>query len=406
MQPPSPSAGPSTCNRVPDASLPLAKSGPSLGSLASSVLAELTRLSAYVACQGCGGLLEAPALLGSCAHSVCATCAQRAASSRDPACPVRGCALPLAPRDLVPDTTTAHIVECVRLLEEQASGLADMVDNMPPATDEPDERPVDKEEDWLNESDSALDDQHGGDEITQPPQPMVTPLQRAAEDDVVVVCLSKLPSDIRKTCELICRQFGMEYVREFALDGPCPTLLVTLLDPSSARENNDSFQVHEISFSILFGMLRKLPIVSPDWLISCDKEGRIVDKGPFLASAAYATHSLPLFNNIVAYFEPNHDPRIKADIARLITDGGGTIVDTCHEIPPGELNSKMQIRIAPDSAIRPQSGEEDSVVLTPPPSDDPCKRVDFAWLSDCVQSGVCPPDNQHIFESCFSYSPS
>jgi hypothetical protein len=388
--------------RTRDESSPLESSGISMASLAAKVLAEITRLSGYVACQGCGGLLESPALLGGCAHSVCGACTKRASTSRDPLCPVRGCALPLTARDVTSDTATSHTVECVRLLEETASELEDVVKRFPHAdllSDTPG-----AEDDWLGEIGPRHDTGNAEDALMvqspRPQSPVAELVQK--EDDTLLLCLSKLSSDVRRTCESICRQFGIEYVCNFPNEKPFPALVVTELE-SRTSDRNEGPQAREISFSILLAMIRKLPIVSPAWLCSCDEQGRIVAKEQFMASTSYAAHSQPVFDGVVTCFDGSHETRVKSDIARLIVEGGGKVVDSMEELGSIGSQCRLRLQVALDSSSTCiQSCDVESLAS----ASDCVKRVDFAWLSGCVLSGVCPPESRHIFETCLTYSPS
>jgi hypothetical protein len=388
--------------RIRAESSPFESTGVSMAALAAKVLAEITRLSGYVACQGCGGLLESPALLGGCAHSVCAACTKRASTSRDPVCPVRGCALPLSARDVTSDTATSHTVECVRLLEETASELEDVVKRFPHAellNDAPG-----AEDDWLGEFGPRHETSNPDDALmVQPPRPH-SPVAELIkkEDDVLLVCLSKLSSDVRRTCESICRQFGIEYVCCFPNEGPFPTLVITELE-SRTSDRNEGPLAREISFSILLAMIRKLPIVSPEWLCSCNEQGRIVAKDQFMASTSYAAHSQPVFDGVVTCFDGNHETRVKSDIARLIVEGGGKVVDNVQELGSNGSQYRLRLEVALDSSSTCiQTCEVEAFAS----AEDRVKRVDFAWLSGCVLSGVCPPESRHIFETCLSYSPS
>lgn len=85
----------------------------------SSVMAEITRLVAYAACQGCGETLRDPYRVACCPHTICAACADFARTDAAK-CPVRGCGLALRPADIVLDTDTKTIVDSILALESYA----------------------------------------------------------------------------------------------------------------------------------------------------------------------------------------------------------------------------------------------------------------------------------------------
>lgn len=229
------------------------------------------------------------------------------------------------------------------------------------------------------------------------PVPTVRPRPR------MVVCLSKLPSDVLEQCEAVCSQCNMAVVREFGVAGCDPSVVVTELDgPDDSRALFDGslLGVKNMGFAALIAMTRGVPIVGPDYLFESEKAGKALPLAVHAAFMPSSPSGTPaLFRHVRACIEHGMDDRAMAQMRILIEAGGGIVVTDLEELCQGDdLRSEtdievLRIRIRCD--VGNMQADADSADRT-----GGAKTVDLAWLADCVLTGACPPANADVFETC------
>jgi hypothetical protein len=220
----------------------------------------------------------------------------------------------------------------------------------------------------------------------------------------LAVVLSKLPAAQRAECEHICRSFSLTLVVDTA--GTLkPTVVVTSLNEPQYGADGTSGGIKDFSFAVLRQMVCRRAVVGPNWLLQSRARRQLLPYRDFHALSNHRVSGPPLFADVVALLEAGHQDKVKADISVLIADGGGVVVANDTEFDAIKLardggDCRLRIRLIPDSTPAFTMPETPMSNVDGCQRDDTLRRVDFSWLSDCIKTGVCPPANDHIFESC------
>jgi hypothetical protein len=217
-----------------------------------------------------------------------------------------------------------------------------------------------------------------------------------------VVFLSKLPLALRAKCQNICRAFSLTVVTDVK-DNNMPTVVVTSLNDEYSADGSLAGGVKDFSYAVLHQMVRRGAIVGPDWLFQSYDRKMLLPYDKFHAVSNHAVSGPPIFTGVVTILEPGHEAKVRTDISALITAGGGSVVVCDAEFNEVKLvrdggDCRLRIRLVPD--VIAAFSETPLSNLDGWQHDDTLRRVDFSWLSDCIRTGLCPPANDHIFESC------
>lgn len=203
------------------------------------------------------------------------------------------------------------------------------------------------------------------------------------------VCITKVTvesGEYQHACE-VAMKIGAEIVSSFTRGSS--SVVVTPLKPNTREVMRLSMPVHDAAAG-------RVPIVEPAWLDECAAAGGWIPTGAYEAVSGHRVDGPPVFDGVLATLDSGFDVdasdevmTLGVDIRRLLAVGGGSVVAR-GAAPPKEWASKYRLYV---HIMHDYDADEERGVHAD------AKLVDFAWISDCLLTGQCPPRNADMFES-------
>ncbi|CDF37711.1 unnamed protein product [Chondrus crispus] len=203
---------------------------------------------------------------------------------------------------------------------------------------------------------------------------------------------------------------GGEILEDMGCD-EIPRCVVTLFD-ISGNVKNRTMLLHE-------AVVRRVPVVNIEWLVTSFLYGGWAQTAPFQARINYPTEGKGVFDGVLASFDRGFSGanalalvrKAGDDIRRLVRAGGAVVAETKDVAGLLSQHSRfsLHVHVACDFGENSSVGggqvcAEEMELLRCSQNTVGTRVVSMGWISECIFSGMCPPATNDKSESMSAFS--